>query len=285
MKKIEKVIIIGAPRSGTNILRDVLTSFDGICTWPCDEINYIWRHGNARYSSDELPALNARLHVKKFILNAFHNIADRYSADVVVEKTCANSLRLPFVDAILPDAKYIFIYRDGIDATGSAKDRWTAKMDLSYILEKVKFVPKRDLPYYALRYFGARIYRLFSKENRLGFWGPSLNDMQSILRKHSLNEVCALQWQACVERAEHGFSFIAEDRVIRIRYEDFVQEPVVEIMRILEFLQREQHIDVIREAVKEVSPRSIGKGRSALGDKDIQNLERLLGRTLKYYGY
>ena len=62
MKNIQKVIIIGAPRSGTNILRDVLTSFDGICTWPCDEINYIWRHGNAKYPSDELLAANAGTH-------------------------------------------------------------------------------------------------------------------------------------------------------------------------------------------------------------------------------
>ena len=50
------LVIIGAPRSGTNMLRDVLTSFDGIGTWPCDEINYIWRHGNVRYPSDEIPA-------------------------------------------------------------------------------------------------------------------------------------------------------------------------------------------------------------------------------------
>ena len=285
MKNIQKVIIIGAPRSGTNILRDVLTSFDGMCTWPCDEINYIWRHGNAKYPSDELLALNATPHIKQFINKAFRDIADRYSADLVVEKTCANSLRVPFVDAVLPDAKYIFIYRDGIDATGSAKERWAAKIDLPYIFEKVKFVPKIDLPHYAIRYFWARIYRLISKDRRLSFWGPSLNEMQSLLRNHSLNEVCALQWQACVEKAEHDFSFIAADRVIRIRYEDFVKEPVVEISRILKFLGREQKIYIVRKAVEGVSPCSIGKGRIALGDKEVRNLEMLVGRTLKHYGY
>ena len=40
--KFTPVIIIGAPRSGTNMLRDILTNFEGIETWPCDEINYIW---------------------------------------------------------------------------------------------------------------------------------------------------------------------------------------------------------------------------------------------------
>ena len=285
MKNIEKVIIIGALRSGTNILRDVLTSFDGMCTWPCDEINYIWRHGNARFTSDEFPATCAHQYARQYINNAFNDIADRYSSDLVVEKTCANSLRVPFVDAVLPAAKYIFIYRDGIDATGSAKERWTANIDLPYILEKLKFVPKIDIPYYALRYLGARIHRLISKESRLGFWGPNLNGMQSLLRDHSLNEVCALQWQACVEKAEHGLLSISADRVIRLRYEDFVNQPVVEISRILKFLKREQNIDVVRAAVKLVSCNSIGKGRMALGEKEVCNLEQLVGGTLKRYGY
>ena len=144
----QSVVIVGAPRSGTNMLRDVLTSFDGISTWPCDEINYIWRHGNVRYPSDEIPSCKASPSIRSYIQQRFTDIRKKYDADVVVEKTCANSLRVPFVDAVVPDAKYIFIYRDGIDATGSAKERWTAELDIPYILEKVKFVPKTDLPYY-----------------------------------------------------------------------------------------------------------------------------------------
>ena len=35
------VIIIGAPRSGTNILRDTLTSLSNVGTWGCDEIPYL----------------------------------------------------------------------------------------------------------------------------------------------------------------------------------------------------------------------------------------------------
>ena len=65
----------------------------------------------------------------------------------MVEKTCANSLRISFVNEVVPEAKYIFIYRDGIDSTGSAKLRWTAELDIHYILKKVRFVPMMDLPY------------------------------------------------------------------------------------------------------------------------------------------
>ena len=202
---MNEIVIIGAPRSGTNMLRDILTSLDGICTWPCDEINYIWRHGNLGYPSDEIPATKVTTSIKKFINSCFDDIRDQYKSDIVVEKTCANSLRVPFVDKVLPDAKYIFIYRDGIDATGSAKERWTAELDIPYLLKKVKFVPKIDLPYYAVRYFWSHFYRLVSKEKHLAFWGPALKNQQLILQNHSLNEVCALQWQQCVDKAEEAF--------------------------------------------------------------------------------
>jgi len=282
---VRPLIIIGAPRSGTNMLRDVLTSFDGIATWPCDEINYIWRHGNVRYPSDELPADRATAAIRRYIQQSFSDIQYRYNADVVVEKTCANSLRVPFVDSVVPDAKYIFIYRDGIDATGSAKERWTAELDIPYILEKVKFVPKTDLPYYGARYFWARLYRLISRDKRLAFWGPALEDMQSILKKHTLNEVCALQWQRCVDKAEEAFAGMPADTVVRVRYEYFVREPVSELTRIIEFMGWDIEAHKIAKAVEGVSPRSLGKGRQALGEAEVASLEALVGDTLKRYDY
>lgn len=279
------VIIVGAPRSGTNMLRDVLTSFEGVATWPCDEINYIWRHGNVRYSSDEIPPKNATPPVKRYIQQRFYDVRQKYDADVVVEKTCANSLRVPFVDAVVPNARYVFIFRDGIDATGSAKERWTAKLDIPYILEKVRFVPKTDLPYYGLRYFWARLYRFISREKRLAFWGPALDGMPDILQKHTLNEVCALQWQRCVDKSEEAFSAMPSDKVIRVRYEDFVREPTQELTRILQFLGKDVESEEIATAVKGVSPRSLGKGRKALGEEEVANLEALVGETLKRYDY
>ncbi|WP_415886969.1 sulfotransferase family protein [Neptuniibacter sp. QD37_6] len=282
---MKPVIIIGAPRSGTNMLRDVLTSFEGIATWPCDEINYIWRHGNVRFPSDELPVSKANESVKKYINKAFYKIAAKHNADIVVEKTCANSLRVPFVNEVLPDAKYIFIYRDGIDATGSAKLRWTAKLDIPYILEKVHFVPKTDLPYYGLRYLWARIYRFISREKRLAFWGPALEGMQNILKRHSLNEVCALQWQRCVEESEAAFSAMPEGKVLRVRYEDFVRQPGDELGRIFEFLGKQVNAEEILQAVIGVSSDSLGKGRSSLGEEEVAKLESLVGETLKRYDY
>ena len=280
-----QLFIIGAPRSGTNMLRDVVTSFNGVETWPCDEINYILRHGNVRHSSDVFSAQQATPHVKRYLTSTFDKYANQFGANILVEKTCANSLRIPFLHTVFPEAKYIFIVRDGVDATGSAKLRWTAKLDIAYILEKVRFVPKMDLPYYGVRYFWARVHRFFSKEKRLAFWGPVLDNMQDILKKHTLNEVCAIQWQQCVEKASAALDLLPEEQVCRVQYETFVREPKAELARVLQFIGFEATSQQLDQAVEGVSAKSLGKGRALLGDDEVAHLESLVGATLTKFGY
>ena len=47
------IILIGAARSGTKFLRDVLASAVGVKSVPYD-VNYIWRHGSPNYGHDVL---------------------------------------------------------------------------------------------------------------------------------------------------------------------------------------------------------------------------------------
>ena len=200
------VVIIGAARSGTNMLRDVLTSLDGVDTWPCDEINYIWRHGNIRWPNDEIPAERATAQVSAYVNRAFYDIRRSTGAATIVEKTCANSLRVPFVQRIVPDARYVFIVRDGVDAAVSASQRWSAALDLPYLAKKTRYVPVSDLPYYASRYAAARVHRLTSRERRLSTWGPRFDGMDDALAQHDLLTVCGLQWQRSVELARERSS-------------------------------------------------------------------------------
>lgn len=284
-KEYQSIIIIGAPRSGTNMLRDILCEFKGVGTWPCDEINYIWRHGNITKETDQFDKSLVTPKIKKFINVEFDNLANKYDLDIVVEKTCANSLRVPFVNEIVPNAKYIFIYRDGIDAAGSAKKRWTAKLDIPYILKKVKYVPILDLPYYGLRYFWHRIYKLFSKEKRLALWGPQFNGLPQALKEYSLEEVGALQWKKCVDLSEEAFNNIEDDRIVRVKYEDFVTSPKEELKKILEYLSINYNDENINNATKNVSNKSLGKGRKAFDSKQTERITNLIKDSLKRYGY
>jgi hypothetical protein len=81
------VVIIGARRSGTNALRDMLARLPEFTTWNCDEI----------------PSNRAIPRIHRFIRAAFlHLWHHSGQPHFVVEKTCANTLPVPFVDAIRP---------------------------------------------------------------------------------------------------------------------------------------------------------------------------------------
>lgn len=283
---LHPIIIIGAGRSGTNILRDTLVQLPGYGTWPCDEINYIWRHGNMRLPTDEFAPSDATDAVRRFVRGRFAAIARQLGAQTVVEKTCANSLRVGFVDAILPEARYIFIVRDGRDVVSSAMKRWTAPLDIPYLLRKARFVPPLDIPYYATRYVGNRIHRVVSGEKRLAFWGPRFQGMQEMLANNTLAEVCAAQWVRCVERSENDFSPIdAAGRLCRVRYEDLARNPGAEIQRIAAFLGVEMSQSQVEQVGQNLSTDSIGKWRKDMGSSDLERIQPLLNSVLCRYGY
>jgi hypothetical protein len=260
MSGYRELLIIGAPRSGTNMLRDAICRLPGFATWPCDEINYIWRHGNARWPSDALPAELATPPVRRFINRQFQRRADASGAVWLVEKTCANSLRVPFVDRVLPGARYLFIHRDAVDAVASAMKRWQAPFELGYTLRKARFVPPSDVPYYAWRLLRNRLHRRLSGERRVATWGPRLESMAALVQSHTLPEVCALQWAACVEQAAGALAALEPARVLQLSYEAFVAAPVQGVETLARFLGADAPQPAIERAAAGISDRSVGKG-------------------------
>lgn len=278
------VVIVGAPRSGTNMLRDVLTAMPGVATWPCDEVNLLWRHGNRSEPSDELTAAMASPRVAQYIRDRFDRIRTRYSAHTVVEKTCATSLRVEFARAVLPEAKYVFISRDGIDAAASAAERWNSPLDMRYTLAKARFVPPSDLPYYAARFAGNRIRNHDAPTQGVGtWWGPRPRDVKQLMRNHPIDELCAIQWRRCVDASERGLSDLPAEQLLHVSYEDFVTDPAAQLSQITDFIGL-SNVDT-GEAVQGVSRRSIGKGRASLSADRIARLEQLVGPSLRRLGY
>lgn len=284
--KKQTIIIIGAPRSGTNILRDSLISIKGMCTWPCDEINYIWRYGNRSYPNDEIPALLLKPNNIEFIRHQFDKIRRYNRCDFIVEKTCANSLRVPYVDKVVPNAKYIFIVRDGRDVVSSAMQKWNSSVDPSYIMAKLRYIPHRDIPFYAMTYFMNRLRGgILNNKRRLLTWGPRFKDMERIANAEGLAAVCAAQWSRCVLLAKEAFEKIDRERVCIIKYEDFVLSPKAEFLRLSEFSGVKPSDQVIDKVVDSVSPASVGKGRALLGKENLDNLRMFLQPALEWCGY
>ncbi|KGP74566.1 sulfotransferase family protein [Pontibacillus yanchengensis] len=280
------VIIIGAGRSGTNMLRDTLTKISGVKTWPCDEINYIWRHYNVSYPNDEFTSDMATEKVKKYIHKKFDEMGNNSHTTHLIEKTCANSLRVDFLYEIFPNAKFIHIVRDGRDVVESAKKRWTASLEPSYLSKKLKFVPKTDLPYYGFNYFINRLYKIFSNNNRLAYWGPKFSGMEDKLKSYSLEEVCAFQWKESVDKATNSFTKIPEEQVYMVYYENLTAEPEKYIKDICEFMGVSYQDSTLFKITEDINNHSVGKGITKLREnKKLEKVNTIVADSMEKHNY
>ena len=284
------IIIVGAPRSGTNILRDTLCRMPDFATWDCDEINPIWRHGHIRHPHDCFDDVMATPTTIAFLRRSFIKAWKRFGQPrFLVEKTCANSLRVPFIAKAFPEARFIFLVRDGMDVVASAQKRWRGQMELPslpYYWAKVRSTPLLDLPIYAARFVQSRLSMIFGASDHLSFWGPQYPGIQLDLKEMSLDEVCAQQWVACVESADAGLAALPADRVCRITYEDLALAPHAQVARIGSFLNARLEDAVIAEACEKVSRKSVGQGRRSLGEEGSdRRLLDIMAPTLTKFGY
>ena len=284
MPNCAPIIIIGAPRSGTNMLRDTLTKLPNCATWPCDEINYIWKHYHKSYKTDAFPESFANEKTRKYILNKFQWVSNKYNCHFVVEKTCANSLRVEYLHKLLPDAKFVFIYRNGLDVIGSSMKRWKASLELSYLVKKARFVPITDLPLYAFKYMWNHTYRSISREKRLAVWGPKFEGLEK-LKDSPLDEICAKQWKACVDASTKGAALIPSRHKTIVTYENFVASPKEELARIANDLGLEFNQNHIAFATSTVSKQSVNKGIHSLTKEQSQRLGNIIETTMQEHGY
>lgn len=280
----EPVIIIGAGRSGTNALRDALCTLRQFHTWPCDEINYIWRHGNREHATDQFDRSDAWPEVAGFVRAAFEKQAAKDPQATLVEKTCANSLRVGFVHEIFPRARFIHIVRDGRDVAASAMDRWTAPLDVPYLAAKARYVPASDLPHYATRYLSSRIAKVRSSEDRLSWWGPKFEGMELLTNETPLVEVAARQWERCVSLAFEQLAEVPEAQVTTVHYHSLAEDPKGTLAQIIAAVGREIDDKALSIAASTIHAGSIGKWKTALSADDVELLAPIVSPALERAG-
>ena len=281
MMSKDPIFIIGAARSGTNMLRDILSSIDGYCTWDCDEINPILRHGNLRHPSDVFTSEMATPVISDFIRSKFNKISKKHNGAIVIEKTCANTLRLPFLASIFPKAKFIFIYRDGRDSIASTMKRWKAPFELKYSLKKARYIPIVDIHHYLWRFGKLRLEQMFGSK-RLKFWGVKIPDLDKLSNSMSLLEIAAYQWSICNQHCIDYFSNNKTD-MISIKYESFVRDPASSLLEISTFIDAKDFDTELLS--RDVRVDSIGKYKKELSSDQLKVIEPIILKQTMSFGY
>ncbi len=275
------VVIVGAARSGTKILRDTLAAATGGGVVPYD-IGFVWRVGQSP-PDDVLDPATATPRRRRFITGYL----ERYAAGeprAVIEKTVGNTLRVPFVSAVLPGAAYVHLLRDGVDVAESTMRQWSAPADARYLRDKVRHFPLRLAPTYGRAYALSLLRRRLKADARVASWGPRYPGIDRDLRDAGLLTVCARQWRASVTTARRDFADLGLP-VLEVRYEDLVARPAAVLSDVADFCDLPSDVGSLEAASRRIVPGRSGVGAASLEASELSALDTEIGDLLEELGY
>jgi hypothetical protein len=252
------IFIIAPPRSGTNLLRDLLNAHPKIETWPCDEINLVWKYKNIN-KTDELKTSDIKNSNRKYILKFFEKLYKKTKSPYILEKTCANSVRLNFVNKLFPNSFFIFIERNQADILNSILIKYKKTPDFKYIYRKFIYVPN----IYKFRYllgildFFIKIHLLKKKEPST--WGPKIDLPQKIKNKNFRIRILYMI-KYCIFKIKKDKKNIISENKITIKYENLVENPKNTLFKILKKIDQELLNDLDKIDTSKVTKIKISKG-------------------------
>ena len=274
------VILLGAARSGTKMLRSILGCHSSLSVVPYD-INYIWTMGNFGLGHDELQPADLSSETRQFIVDFIEKFNSVGPEGRVVEKTVSNTLRVPFVNSVFPEAQYVVIVRDGFDVAASSREQWSSRSSGNSILTKLKTFPLKHAWGYGVRYVKNLLGGLLPWNSAVRSWGPRFKGMDDYVNSHELIETCATQWVRCVEGTRMGLSNIAPGKVHAITYENLVRDPFGQTEGILAFLGLNMEPKVEDFCRNHVSGRNIGKWRDQIDQNDFDKIKDIVNPQME----
>jgi hypothetical protein len=215
------VFIVSAPRSGSTLLFETLACTPQVWTvggeahWLVEGFPEL-SPGAPGIDSNRVEARHATPAIREGIR---HRILERLqgpggeplsaSAGVLrfLEKTPKNALRIPFFDAVFPDALFVFLWRDPRANISSIMEAWKSNRWVTY-----KQLEGWDGP-----------------------WSMLLPPGWRALRGRPLEEVAAYQWRTANEIIADDLAALGPGRSLMVSYEEFLKDPAAEVTRIAAF--------------------------------------------------
>jgi hypothetical protein len=209
----QPLIIVSAPRAGSTLLFETLAHFTDLWTIGEESHEIIEGipalHPVARgYSSNRLIETDASPEIKTLLYDRFARqlqdcqnrplielpVTEQPSEVRLLEKTPKNALRIPFLRALFPDARFIFLYRDPAENISSIVDGWQSK----------RFIAYHALPGWS------------------GAWSFLLIPGWETLVDRPLVEIAAHQWRVANETILVDLASLPREAWLFIRYADLV---------------------------------------------------------------
>ncbi len=253
---VKIAFIIGSPRSGTTLVGDILDLHPQIGRWyePYFVLDRYFRNA----PNDCRTAADATDDVKAYISHAFDYYRIKYGCSIVVDKSPRNSLKIPFLRQIFPEAKFIHILRDGRDSILSIHRQWVKRQNIGSVGNRNYWQIIRTVKNFLIDPQPLLVHKIAALQFEMGGaadilkgqgflhklrwdgrvgWGPQFAGWQQVIDEVSTLEFNALQWAKCVKTVKVDSQKIDKSKFLEIRYESFLKHPQDVLERVFTFLE------------------------------------------------
>jgi hypothetical protein len=256
------VFVIGCPRSGTTVVFDLLRASPSLASIG-QEGHVLWEsfhhpreHG---WRSNAVGPGDVRSFERRYLAWAIGALARPRGARFL-DKTPRNSLRLPYLDALFPDAQYVFVQRDGRATVSSLVVAWREREHPAYVLPvpfSIPGIPERQWHF---------------------ILPPGWRDLDG----RRLEEVCARQYVTATDAILEFRGGLDPARFVDLRYEDLLRDPAGQMEHVHQALDVPFADTQARRAREHVRASGPEKWRTATPDeieRVLPAIEPMLERT------
>ena len=256
--------LLGCARSGTSILGETIAAHPRVAY--LFEASQIWNRLVPETADHRLTAEAATTDIAPAIYRALADARSGLSGELLVEKNPKHVIRIPFLDALFPQSRFLHIIRDGRDTVASLMFR-NRGPDWGHL--------------------------------KIPQWEKLLTQYPDA---HHIR--CAHQWSYAVSTARQDAARLPSTRYLEVRYEALVRTPESELARLVDFLELTPDPEVnafsgkiqdetrnsyhakrqVRHYVEDHSHR-IGRYRENLTARQLKEVLAVCGPLLEALGY
>lgn len=202
------VFLVGCSRSGTTVTYETLAASRELISIGYELPQFwdgLWGPLHNGWESEAAAAEHAQAAHRQAFFRLFYAKVGRGR---ILDKTCINVLRIPYLLALFPDAHFIYLYRDGRANVSSLIDGW-----------------ENDGHFGLTQFLGPSPVPVAIDGGRFIEWSFFLPPGWRDYNEATLEEVCAFQWVAANEAALAARESVPPAQWTEIRYEDLLDRP------------------------------------------------------------